>query len=127
MVDDTLAGAVAEGELPISDVSPFLENFLIDAEECWRAGGEQRRRLGPWVEQGQTAQQRAVGSDCADRDGQPLLLIKRLGDDFEAKKMMLQKARETLIAYQRLNSEIQKKEILLHCVADEMSARWRTS
>ena len=26
-----------------------------------------------------------------------------------------------MIAYQRLNSEIQKKEILLHCVADEMT------
>ena len=35
---------------------------------------------------------------------------------------MLQKARETVIAYQRLNSEMQKKEILLHCVAEEMNA-----
>ncbi|HEX4640013.1 MAG TPA: hypothetical protein VH252_01425, partial [Chthoniobacterales bacterium] len=23
------------GLLPIADASPFLENFLIDAEECW--------------------------------------------------------------------------------------------
>ena len=35
---------------------------------------------------------------------------------------MLQKARETVIAYQRLNSEMQKKEILLSCIADEMNA-----
>jgi len=34
----------------------------------------------------------------------------------------LQHARETVIAHQRLNSEMQKKEILLHCVADEMTA-----
>jgi signal transduction histidine kinase len=35
---------------------------------------------------------------------------------------MLQKARETVIAYQRLNSEVQKKEILLNCISEEMNA-----
>jgi K+-sensing histidine kinase KdpD len=35
---------------------------------------------------------------------------------------MLQKARETVIAYQRLNSEMQKKEILLNCISEEMNA-----
>jgi K+-sensing histidine kinase KdpD len=34
---------------------------------------------------------------------------------------MLQKARETVIAYQRLNSEVQKKEILLSCISEEMN------
>jgi hypothetical protein len=53
---------------------------------------------------------------------QPVLLIERLGAEFVATKEVLQKARETVIAHQRLNSEIQKKEILLHCVADEMTA-----
>ena len=116
----TLAGARKTGAvLPLAHVSPFLENFLIDAEECWRAGGD-RRASGPWVETG-TARG-AVGSNRADRRGPSLLLLQRLGDAFEAKKSMLQKARETVIAYQRLNSEIQKKEILFHCVSDEMSA-----
>ncbi|MGZ5553144.1 MAG: sensor histidine kinase, partial [Chthoniobacterales bacterium] len=55
-------------------------------------------------------------------DGQSILLLERLGEAFEAKKAVLQKARETVIAHQRLNSEIQKKEILLHCVAEDMTA-----
>src|SRR5438067_11631519 len=38
-------------QLPIADASPFLENFLIDAEECWREGGNRRCQSGPWVEQ----------------------------------------------------------------------------
>jgi hypothetical protein len=55
-------------------------------------------------------------------DGHSILLLERLGEAFEARKSVLQRARETVIAHQRLNSEIQKKQILLHCVADEMTA-----
>jgi signal transduction histidine kinase len=50
------------------------------------------------------------------------LLIERLGDVFESKKSMLQQARETVIAYQRLDAETQKKEILLSCIAEEMNS-----
>ncbi len=54
--------------------------------------------------------------------GQAALLLERLGEVFEAKKSMLQKARETVIAFQRLNAETQKKEILLSCIAEEMNS-----
>jgi signal transduction histidine kinase len=107
----------AGAELNASELSPFLDNFLVDAEECWRAGGDQRARSGPWVEQ-EGVQLEATALTV---DGQSLLLVERLGEAFEAKKAMLQTARENVIAYQRLNSETQKKEILLHCVAEEMS------
>ena len=106
------------GVLPITDASPFLENFLIDANECWRGGGERQLKSGAWVETGEIQ----LEATALTANGQALLLVERLGAAFEAKKSVLQRARETVIAHQRLNSEIQKKEILLHCVADEMTA-----
>src|SRR5947207_409349 len=48
---------VASGEDSLGSVSPFLENFLIDADECWRTGGEKRTGSGPWVEQDAHGQQ----------------------------------------------------------------------
>jgi signal transduction histidine kinase len=54
-------------------------------------------------------------------NGHAVLLIEQLGEDFETRKAVLQKARETVIAYQRLNAEMQKKEILLHCIAEDMT------
>src|SRR5450755_2145036 len=105
-----------------SGVSPFLENFLIDADECWRTGGETRAGSGPWVEQDARGQKVELEATALTLDGQAVLLLERLGEAFEAKKAVLQKARETIIAHQRLNSEIQKKEILLHCVAEDMTA-----
>jgi signal transduction histidine kinase len=102
--------------------SPFLENFLIDARECWSAGGDKRARSGPWAEQASDGSELSLEATALTVDGQEILLLERLGEVFQAKKSMLQKARETVIAYQRLNSEMQKKEILLNCISEEMNA-----
>ena len=102
--------------------SPFLENFLVDARACWAEGGEKRIRSGPWVEQTTDGKEVSLEATALTAGGQQILLLEKLGEVFEAKKSMLQKARETVIAYQRLNSEMQKKEILLNCISDEMNA-----
>lgn len=106
----------------LPDSSPFLENFLIDARAGWREGGEERVRSGPWIEPTADGNALSLEATALTLGGQAILLLERLGDVFEAKKSVLQKARETVIAYQRLNSEVQKKEILLNCISDEMNA-----
>jgi signal transduction histidine kinase len=107
--------------LPIEKASPFLENFLVDASTCWEAGGEARSRSGPWIEQTDNGTEVTLEAVALNAGNHAVLVLERLGEVFEAKKSMLQKARETIIAYQRLNSEMQKKEILLSCIADEMN------
>jgi signal transduction histidine kinase len=102
--------------------SPFLENFLVDARACWAEGGEKRVRSGPWTEPTTDGKELSLEATALTAGGQQILLLEKLGDVFEAKKSMLQKARETVIAYQRLNSEMQKKEILLNCISEEMNA-----
>jgi len=108
--------------LRLNEASPFLENFLIDAEECWKKAGDERAQSGPWIEQDAAGEKVELDATALTAAGQPILLLERLGKAFEARKAVLQHARETVIANQRLNSEIQKKEILLHCVADEMTS-----
>lgn len=113
----------SEGDaLPVADASPFLENFLIDAEDCWKQGDATRARSGPWIEQSANKGEVSLEATALTIDGRGALLLERLSDAFEVKKSMLQKARETVIAYQRLNAETQKKEILLSCIAEEMNS-----
>ena len=105
-------------EVLAADTSPFLENFLIDAGDCWSAGADRRVESGPWIEQSDL-QLRATALTAG---GRACLLIERLGEAFAASVSVLQKARETVIALQRLDAEIQKKEILVHCLAEDLSA-----
>ena len=113
---------VPDALLPTDQASPFLENFLIDANECWKAGAENRTRSGPWIESAPDGTELTLEATALTAGGKQILLLERLGEVFEAKKSMLQTARETTIAYQRLNSEMQKKEILLSCISEEMNA-----
>jgi hypothetical protein len=96
-------------ELP-AGLSPFLENFLIDAKECWRLGSAQRTNSGPWVEADFQGTEIQLEATALNAGGRAVLLLEQLGEEFEASKSVLQKARETLIAYQRL-SEPQLPEI----------------
>jgi signal transduction histidine kinase len=113
---------VAAPDATLPGSSPFLENFLIDARACWAAGGDKRARSGAWTERTADGPELSLEATALTAGGQAILLVERLGEVFEAKKSMLQRARETVIAYQRLNSEVQKKEILLNCISEEMNA-----
>ncbi len=108
-------------DLPVTEASPFLENFLIDAAAAWESGGETRANSGPWVETS-NAGEVALQGLALTVGGRAMLLIERQGEQFEARKAMLQTARETVIAYQRLNSETQKKDVLLSWIAEQMNA-----
>lgn len=91
--------ATAEGSL--AETSAFLDNFLIDAAVCWSARIGQVRS-GPWVEYDREGAEINLEATALTGGGRSLLLIERLGEEFEATRSMLQRARETVLAYQRL-------------------------
>ncbi|MDQ6622846.1 MAG: HAMP domain-containing histidine kinase [Verrucomicrobiota bacterium] len=107
--------------LPVEQASPFFENFLIDAVEAWEGGGETRAVSGPWIETKPDGSEITLEATALTAGDAPMLLLARQGQEFEAKKAVLQTARETVIAYQRLNSETQKKEVLLSWIAEQMN------
>lgn len=92
---------VSEGGATVGELSSFLENFLIDAAECWATKTE-RMRSDPWVEYDRQGSEVYLQATALTGRGKDLLLVERLGADFEATRAILQKARETLMAYQRL-------------------------
>ena len=110
------------GELPLAEASPFLENFLITADGCLSHGGSTPSNSAPWIEQTPDGPEVSLEATALTVEGRAALLVERLGEIFEAKKSMLQKARENVIAYQRLNAETQKKEILTRYIAAKMTA-----
>jgi hypothetical protein len=85
----------------LEGMSPFLDNFLIDATVCWSARTGQVRS-GPWVEYDHEGGEVNLEATALTGGGYSLLLIEQLGEEFEATRSMLQKARETVLAYQRL-------------------------
>jgi signal transduction histidine kinase/DNA-binding NarL/FixJ family response regulator len=105
----------------LTDRMPFLESFLPDAEECWNSNGEGRVDSGSWIERGEGGRELPLEASAFRLAGKRILLIRNPQKQFAEETQLLQKARESAFGHERLLREIQKKEILLHCVIHDLS------
>jgi signal transduction histidine kinase/CheY-like chemotaxis protein len=117
-----VGGPVAPGApLRLTDRMPFLESFLPDAEECWNSGPESRVDSGSWIEPVEGGRQLALEASAFRLAAKRILLIRNPEKQFAEDSQLLQKARDSALGHERLLREIQKKEILLHCVIHDLS------
>ena len=78
-----------------SDFSPFLENFLVDAETLWQEGSEHLLRSGIWTESGRTGRELNLEAIALFVDGRQVILIELLSQANDLEKFeWLQKARQ---------------------------------
>ena len=111
---------------------PFLENFLIDAEEFWLTPHNRPLKSGFWI------QEDLLGTECyleasaiaispKDMRGaseqRKILLVELLEDTYQEKQSFIQKARENQLNYQQFIKENQKKEILIHCLIHDVAGQ----
>ncbi|MBF2005841.1 MAG: sensor histidine kinase [Chlorogloeopsis fritschii C42_A2020_084] len=100
---------------------PFLENFLIDAEEIWARNDNKKLKSGIWDQQDLFNQEYHFEATAISVNNQKILLIELLDEEYEEKQNLIQKARENKLDYQYLLKEIQKKEILIHCIIHDIA------
>ncbi len=105
----------------IGEASPFLENFLQDAEEFWKKEQSGFCESGPWVEQTKSGKEIALEAKAMLVEGKRLLAIHSPDPQYAAQVRILQTARNSLLEHEKLLNEIQKKEILLHCIVHDLS------
>jgi signal transduction histidine kinase/DNA-binding response OmpR family regulator/HPt (histidine-containing phosphotransfer) domain-containing protein len=94
--------AANQENIRLGDVSPFLENFLFDAEQFWNSKSAGSVNSGNWTER--------------DSNGREIPL-----ETFDQQQELFQTARDSLLVYEKLLREIQKKEILLHCIVHDLT------
>lgn len=101
---------------------PFMENFLIDAESFWMGNDLEPLKSGLWSEID------ILGNEChleatAVRLSNKKILLISLGElaTYEEKQSLIQKGRQNSLSYYRLVKEIQKKEILIHCIVHDLA------
>jgi signal transduction histidine kinase/CheY-like chemotaxis protein/HPt (histidine-containing phosphotransfer) domain-containing protein len=105
----------------LGDASPFLENYLIDAEVFWKA--ELPAEMAPegWVETTRDGREIPLEATALRVAGRRVLAIQSRPTAFAEQTRVLQTARDGLLVHERLSKEIQKKEILLHCIIHDLS------
>jgi signal transduction histidine kinase len=107
--------------LRLGESMPFLENFIVDAEDFWDARSEGRAESGAWVEKSPDGREFALEASAMWLAERKVLLIQNPQQRFDERVQVLQTARESLLEHEKLLREIRKKEILLHCIVYDLS------
>jgi signal transduction histidine kinase/DNA-binding NarL/FixJ family response regulator len=107
--------------LPLGEKSPFLENFLYEAEDYWNRPVTPFCQSETWVETAPHGREVPLQAKAILLNGKRILAISSPDTEFREQVKVLQTARNALLDHERLAREIQKKEILLHCIVHDLS------
>lgn len=102
---------------------PFLENFIIDAEDFWQSDSPQPLKSQMWTESDSLGNEHHFEASAFRLKDTKLLLISLVEEAYQEKQFLLQKCRESNLSYDKLLKEGQKKEILIHCIIHDLAGQ----
>jgi signal transduction histidine kinase len=88
----------ATGTLVLGTESPFLENFLIDAETFWRAQSSGVLRSGIWTETDPSGAEAHLEASAVCVGPRQILLVELLGPSYAEKQNIIQVGREAKLS-----------------------------
>ena len=115
------ADAEPANTLRLAEAAPFLENFLVDAAAFWDSHTEGSLQSGNWIEHTSEGDEIPLEASAVSLDGKSLLIVRNLSHTFAEQQQLYQTARDSLLEHEKLIREIQKKEILLHCIIHDLT------
>jgi signal transduction histidine kinase/CheY-like chemotaxis protein len=108
-------------EIAIAEKSPFLENFLFEADAFWDSNRKGVCQSETWIEKSPAGREIPLEVIALQWEGKRYLALHSAEPQFRERAQLLQTARNSLLDHERLQREIQKKEILLHCIIHDLS------
>jgi len=107
--------------IAITEKSPFLQTFLVEADASWNANPQGLCQSEVWMETSPSGREIPVQAIALELQGKRLLALRSPEPEFADRVRLLQTARNSLLDHEKLQREIQKKEILLHCIIHDLS------
>ena len=89
---------------------PFVENFLIDAEQAWQSQDSNTVRSGIWTELDQENNEFQLEARACLIDAEPILLIENHTPSFYRYQGVYQKARNIALLNEKLVSELNLRQ-----------------
>ncbi len=105
--------------LNLGDTFYFLDDFLGRHSAFWDTPTDQKKSSGVWVETTPEGEDRMLEALMLFIEGHPLLLIRV--PHHQEIWPIYQQAREQRLEYEQLLDEINKREVLLHCIVHDLS------
>jgi signal transduction histidine kinase/HPt (histidine-containing phosphotransfer) domain-containing protein/ActR/RegA family two-component response regulator len=105
----------------LGETSSFLEGFLSEAVDFWGASQPDSLDSGAWIEKSASGVEIPLQATALRLENRPILAVFSPGPQYQERVRILQTARGSALEHEMLLREIQKKEILLHCIIHDLS------
>lgn len=99
----------------------YLEHFLEDAQAHWENNRSKWLSSGPWTETDSEGKDWVLEAVALNANNSRLLLIKFPTTDHRTVRSLLQEGREQGLEYSQMLKEVNKREVLLHCIVHDLS------
>ncbi|MFQ5571070.1 MAG: sensor histidine kinase [Rhodothermales bacterium] len=99
----------------------FLDHFHTDALEIWNDEDGAYITSEMWTEVDASGQEWLLEAAAMQVEGRSLLLLKMPTITPESHREVLQKSRELNLEHYRLHKEIDRREVLIHCIVHDLS------
>lgn len=113
------AGEPPDQPLDVEGLLPFLEAFLPEAERAW--AGEGRADSGLWTQVTPSGEELRLGATALRVERKQVLVVTRNDALFEEHRRMLQRARDLSLVHAALAREIERKDVLIHCIVHDLA------
>ncbi len=113
---------VEEGNIDISGLFDFLDNFVIDAWEFWQSKREGSLRSGSWEEKSKAGSSLRLEAVALSFSGKNILVIEKAGRRIEEKINVLQRFRERELEFSKLLSEQDRRSLILRCIVHDLTS-----
>jgi hypothetical protein len=118
----SLISGVSVGDVvDLPDRFPFLQAFMEDAESAWSDPKPRLDRSGIWVEQHPSGVEIPLEALAARTPSCRLLLLRMPWSEYAEQRTVLTRARSSALEYDRLQQEIEKKELLVRCIVHDLA------
>ena len=108
------------GNIKFCNNGMFLENFLIDAKDFWEKNIYGLLKSGSWIETNSNGEEIYLEATATCILERKLLLIELSRTPMRNEHKIIQKARVKNLELCSLDKEIQKKEVLIHCIIHDL-------
>ncbi len=105
-------GRISDPKINFIDTFPFLEVFLIEAEDFWNSDSDGKFKSGIWTESN-NGREIFLNAFAIRSDGKKYIIIRKNEEAVDSEQLGFQMAREQKLAYEKLEKAERKLKTLL--------------
>lgn len=106
--------ALRAGEkIDLADIFPFIDVFVIEADDFWNENHQGNLKSGIWTENSPNGKAYYLNAYAINQNNDNYLIIRPLYQEFDDEQDLIQRAREQSLAFEKLaKAERKLKELL---------------